>query len=168
MNEFSYHILPTIHSYNAGISWLRSEDLTLVERCDSGRMRDSGRKMRHRSEVAPPVLCPTSVGRRDSGHMPDSGRKTWLWSYARLQSKDMTLVVYPDSGRTSQLWSTSQLRSYIPTSVVLPDSDRRHDSDRISRLQSCITTPVVDSTTCLTHLWKTSHGRARWLQHLTV
>jgi hypothetical protein len=47
-----------------------------------------------------------------------------LMLYARLQSKDMTPVVYPNSGRMSRLWSTSQLRMYLLTPVVNHGSDR--------------------------------------------
>jgi hypothetical protein len=79
-----YHILPIIHAYNAGISRLRSEDVT-------------------------PIICPTPVERSDSGHMPDSDRKMWLRSYAQLWSEDITPVVYPDSGCTSWLRSMSRL-----------------------------------------------------------
>jgi hypothetical protein len=61
-----------MHDYNAGISPLRSEDATpvvcttSVERRDSGRMPDSGRKTRLwsyaqlRSEDMTPVIYPDS------------------------------------------------------------------------------------------------------------
>jgi hypothetical protein len=38
---------------------------------------------------------------RDFGRMPDLGQKTRLWSSARLQSEDMTPVIYLDSIHTS-------------------------------------------------------------------
>jgi hypothetical protein len=64
---------------------------------------------------------------RHFGHMADSGRKMRLRSYARLQSKDMTLIVYPDSGR-------------------------HHNSDLISQLQSRITAMANERVACLTTL----------------
>jgi hypothetical protein len=79
MNKFSFHILPIIHAYNAGISWPRL--------------------------------------------------------YARLQ------------------W-------YIPTLDALLDSGRCHDS---GRLRSMSVPHVIPP-----QRWKTSHGRARWLHHLTA
>jgi hypothetical protein len=82
MNEFSYHILPIIHSYNIGISRLRSEDVTSVGRSDFGRMRDSNRKTRLRSYARLRSEDVTPVGRSDFGRMRDSNRKTRLRSYA--------------------------------------------------------------------------------------
>jgi hypothetical protein len=99
MNKFSCLILPIIHAYNAGISWLRSEDET-------------------------PFVCLTLVGRHNFDHMPDSGWRTWLWSYARLRSEDMTPIVYPDSRCTSRFQSTSQLWSYLLTPVAHHGSGR--------------------------------------------
>jgi hypothetical protein len=64
---------------------------------------------------------------RDFGHMADSGRKMRLRSYARLQSEDMTLIVYPDFGR-------------------------HHNSDLISRLRSRITALADERAACLTTL----------------
>jgi hypothetical protein len=88
-----------------------------------------------------PVVCQTLVKRRDSGRMPDFGLKTQLLSYARLRLEDVTLVIYLDSTRTSWLLSTSWLRSCITTlSMSMPH----------------ILQP---------HMWKTLHGRARWLQY---
>jgi hypothetical protein len=99
MNKFSCLILPIIHAYNVGISWLWSEDET-------------------------PFVCLTLVGRHNFDHMPDSGWRTWLWSYARLRSEDMTPIVYPDSRCTSRFQSTSQLRSYLLTPVAHHGSGR--------------------------------------------
>jgi hypothetical protein len=62
MNEFSYHILPIIHAYNACISQLWSY----------ARLQSYARIW---SEEA------TLVGRCDSGCMLDSSQKTWLWSH---------------------------------------------------------------------------------------
>jgi hypothetical protein len=55
---------------------------------------------------------------RDFGCMPDSSRKMRLWSYARLHSEDMTLVIYPDFNRTSRL------QSYLLTPVAQYGSGR--------------------------------------------
>jgi hypothetical protein len=84
---------------------------TLVRRCNSGRMPDSGRKTwlwsytrlqsyaRLWSEGVAPVVCLTPIRRCGSSRMPDSDRKAQLWSYARVQlyarlrSEDATPVV---------------------------------------------------------------------------
>jgi hypothetical protein len=96
MNKFSCLILPIIHAYNAGISQLRSEDVTLI-------------------------VCSIAVERHDSNHMPDSSRRMRFLSYALLWSKDMTLVVYPDSRSTSRFQSTSRLWSYLLTPLAHHD-----------------------------------------------
>jgi hypothetical protein len=107
-NNFSCLILPIIHACNVGISRLRSKDAT-------------------------PIICPTPIERHDSDRMPDSGRRTWLWSYARLRSEDMTLVVYPDSRRTfrfqSCMWQTPPEKAgvYLPRSYRgILDEARMH------------------------------------------
>jgi hypothetical protein len=113
MNKFSYHILPIIHAYDAGISRLWSY--------------------------------------------------AWLWSYARLRSEDTTSVLCPtpikrhDSGRISRLRSHFLALVDITTPVVSPDSRRA------SRLWPLSVPHVLPP-----QLWKTSHGRARWSQHLTA
>jgi hypothetical protein len=110
--------------------------MTLVERRDSGRMPNSGRKTWFQSYVqlwsedTTPIICSTLVGGRDSGHMPDSSWKIWL-------------------------------RSYILTLDALPDSGRHHNSSHASRLRSMSVPHVLPP-----QLWKTSHGQARWLHHL--
>jgi hypothetical protein len=88
MNEFSYHILPIIHAYDASISrlqsyawlwsyvWLQAEDATLF-------------------------VCPTPIGRHDSD------RISWLQSRFPTPIDVMTPVVSLDSGRTSWLWPMS-------------------------------------------------------------
>jgi hypothetical protein len=161
-------------------AWLWSEDVTSVvcptpaRRRDSGHIPHSSRKTWLRSyaqllsyvwlqsEDVTPIVCLTPIGSltpvggcnssrmHDSDHMPGSGRKTRLRSYAGLRSEDVTTVVCPtlverrDSGR--KMW----LRSY-------------------AWLWSHITALVIDCIACLTYsLWNTSHGRARWLQHLTA
>jgi hypothetical protein len=156
MNKFSYLILHILHDYNVGISWLRLEDVT-------------------------PITCPTLVGRRDSGcirdssRLLDSGQMTRLrlkdvtrscarlWSHARLQSEDVTLVVCATpivcptsigrrhSGRMPDSDWKIWLQSYIPTPVTLPDSSRHHDSGNISWLQSCIMALVEERAACLTY-----------------
>jgi hypothetical protein len=78
------------------------------------------------------VVCLTLVERCDSGRMPDFGRISWLRSHFPTLVNVTTPVVSPYSGGASQLWSMS-----VPH--VLPPQ-----------------------------LWKTSHDRARWLQHLTA
>jgi hypothetical protein len=107
MNVFSYHILPIIHAYNVGISWLLSY----------ARLR----------------------------------------LYARLWSKDATQVRRYDSGRISRL------RSHFPTPVNITAPVISPDSDSTSRLWSMSMSHVLPP-----QLWKTSHVRARWLQHLTA
>jgi hypothetical protein len=62
----------------------------------------------------------------------------------------------PNSGRKT--W----LRSYIPTLDAHPDFGRHHDSGHASRLRPMSVLHVLPF-----QLWKTPHGRARWLQHLT-
>jgi hypothetical protein len=129
---------------------------------DSGRMPDSSHMLdsdwmtwlwsyaRLQSKAATPVICVTPVERRDSGCIPDSGWKIWL------RFEDTTLDVYPDSSRHFDSDHISQLRSHFPSLVV------SHDSVDTPRLQSYIVWHVLP-----THLWKTLHGRARWLQYLT-
>jgi hypothetical protein len=63
----------------------------------------------------------------------------------------------PNSDR--KIW----LCSYVPTPVALSDSGRRHNSGHASRLRPMSMLHVLPP-----QLWKTLHGRARWLQHLTV
>jgi hypothetical protein len=83
-----YRILPIIHDYNVGISWLwpyarlQSEDAILVI-------------------CLTPIICPTSVRRYDSGRIsrPRSHFSTLV--------DVMTLVVSPDSDHTSRLRSMS-------------------------------------------------------------
>jgi hypothetical protein len=83
---------------------------------------------------------------------------SWLWSYARLRSKDTAPVVcstpvrrrvssrMPDSSRKKWLWS------YILTPVALPDFGRRHDSDcrscRMSYLLICERLRMVELDDC--------------------
>jgi hypothetical protein len=92
MNKFSCLILPIIHAYNAGIFWLRSEDVTSV-------------------------VCPTPVRRHDSDSMPDSGRRMQLWSYARHRLYILTLDALPYSGRRHSFDRISWLRSRITALV---------------------------------------------------
>jgi hypothetical protein len=100
---------------------------------------------------------------RDSGHMPDSDRKTRLRSYvrlrsyARLRSEDTTLVGRYDSGRISRL------RLHFLTSVNVMTPVVSLDSCHGSWLRSMSMMHVLPP-----QLWKTSHGWARWLQHLTT
>jgi hypothetical protein len=136
MNGFSCHILPIIHVYNIGISWLWSyvrlylEDVTL----SYAQLQSEGATLVVCTTL---IVCPTPVGRHGSDHMSDSGQKTWLWSYARLRSKDTTLA-------------------------VCLISVGRYDFNRISRLQSHFLTPSVDVTT-----WVISLDVGRWACHMS-
>jgi hypothetical protein len=66
-------------------------------------------------------------------------------------------VHMPDSGRISQLRSHFLISVDVTTTIVSPDSDRA------SWLRSMSRPHVLPP-----QLWKNSHGRARWLQHLTA
>jgi hypothetical protein len=80
INKFSCLILTIIHAYNAGISWLQSEDTTLIIRLtpvrgrDSSRMLDSGRKIWLQLYILTLDALP------DSGWRHDSDRISWLQS----------------------------------------------------------------------------------------
>jgi hypothetical protein len=97
----------------------------------------------------------TLIGMRDFGCMPDSDRmldsdrKIGLRSYARLRSKDMTLIICVtpvlcpitvgrhDSGRMSDSDRKTRLRSYVLlwlediTLVIFSTPVRRYDFGRI-------------------------------------
>jgi hypothetical protein len=113
------------------------------------------------------VICVTLVKGRDSGRMPDSSRKARLRSFAQLQSyarlwwKDA--VICPTTVRRYDSNCISQLRLQLPTLIDIMTLVVSSDSDRASWLLSKIVPHDLP-----TNLWKTTHGRARWLQHLTA
>jgi hypothetical protein len=107
MNKFLCLILPIIHVYNVGISWLRLY--------------------------------------------------VWLQSCAQLLSEDATPVGRYDCDRISRLRSHLLPLVDIRTLVVSPNSGGA------SRLQSINMPHVLPP-----QLWRTSHGWALWLQHLTT
>jgi hypothetical protein len=67
----------------------------------------------------------------------------------------------PDSDR--KIWLRSRLRPPFPTPVDITTSDVSPDPDHASWLRSMSTPSILPP-----QLWKTLHGRARWLQHLTT
>jgi hypothetical protein len=100
----------------------------------------------------------------------------WITHYTSLQCRYITTPVVcaisivcptpvggrdfgcmPNSGWKIWLWS------YILTLVAFPDSCRCHNSGRASRLRSMSVPHILPP-----QLWKTSYGRARWMQHLTA
>jgi hypothetical protein len=81
----------------------------------------------------------------------------------------LIMQVYHDSGRMCDFGRMpdsghiSRLRSHFLTSVDITTSDISPGSGCPSRLRSMSAPPVLPP-----QLWKTSHGWARWLQHLTT
>jgi hypothetical protein len=93
---------------------------------------------------------------------------TCLWCrYVTTLVVCMTLVICPtpigrrDFGHMPNSGWKTWLRSYVPIPIDVTTLIVSPNSDHVSQLWSMSVLHVLPP-----QLWKTSHGRARWLQHL--